>query len=325
MPTNSILHGGNSSIKSESNLNIFKLNSRLGLYVAPFGHTDRNVGVEDGPNVVLDRAFINSLKNSGIEPDIHEFGFSAPENIKKPDYFKVIHNESKDVIDQITAVLSADDRGLDMRNGKPGKWRTVFLGGDHSIGLVSVASIFNLIHPDNVKMVMIDSHVDLHQPSTTPSGNFHGMWMRPIMDRFEDEAINSLFPEKLASSDLTYIGNLAIEKEEETFIERNYIQTISHKDFNSNSRQFSEIINSQLQKKKHLHISLDVDGIDKRFAPATGMPCEEGIHIDSLLGFLSDLTDFPSISLDIVEFNPKKDVENLTLNLVRKLLEIVLL
>merc|ERR1712224_975389 len=47
------------------------------------------------------------------------------------------------------------------------------LGGDHSLGLSTVAAV-NKANP-NVGIIWVDAHADLHTPNTSASGNFHGM------------------------------------------------------------------------------------------------------------------------------------------------------
>ena len=46
-------------------------------------------------------------------------------------------------------------------------------GGDHSIGLSTVAA-FTSIYPEG-HVLWIDAHADLNTPESSPTGNFHGM------------------------------------------------------------------------------------------------------------------------------------------------------
>ena len=65
----------------------------------------------------------------------------------------------------------------------------LILGGDHSIGIGSLAGILE-VHPD-VGVLWIDAHADINTPYITESGNMHGMpigfIMDPIMDRTFEE------------------------------------------------------------------------------------------------------------------------------------------
>jgi arginase len=49
----------------------------------------------------------------------------------------------------------------------------VVLGGDHSMGIGSVAGCKS-VHPDS-KIIWMDAHIDANTPESSPSGNIHGM------------------------------------------------------------------------------------------------------------------------------------------------------
>lgn len=103
----------------------------------------------------------------------------------------------------------------------------LILGGDHSIGIGSLAGILD-VHPD-VGVLWIDAHADINTPYITESGNMHGMpigfMMDPIMDRtlqqFQSanknamnassavpgfEWLHSTFQNRLQPEQLVYVG-----------------------------------------------------------------------------------------------------------------------
>lgn len=301
-------------------INFFKFNSRLGLFNPPNGYADKNIGVEEAPGVILDDSYLSLLQSKSVSSKISEFTFSLPESVTSDKYLKTMYLESREAIKLTKDILQSRHTS---NNGE--KRRSIFLGGDHSIGMIGTATILDLISPENIEMVMIDSHADIHQPSTSPSGNFHGMWVRPVLDKFEDMDIDSLFPDKLPAKQFTYIGHQDIEKEEREFIEKNNIRVIDHLTFNLNPRKVARGIKERLNTKKHLHMTFDLDAIDKKFAPGTGMPCEDGVKDEPLYEFFSELSNLPSISIGIVEFNPRKDKDNKTLNLIRKVIELLVI
>lgn len=47
------------------------------------------------------------------------------------------------------------------------------LGGDHSLGIGSVFGHAK-VHPD-LAVLWIDAHADINTPTSSPSGNIHGM------------------------------------------------------------------------------------------------------------------------------------------------------
>jgi len=49
------------------------------------------------------------------------------------------------------------------------------LSGDHSLALGSLAGLKRTYGAQQIGVVWIDAHADLHSPFSTPSGNIHGM------------------------------------------------------------------------------------------------------------------------------------------------------
>jgi arginase len=74
---------------------------------------------------------------------------------------------------------------------------------------------------------------------------------------------------------------------------------------------------------EHLGISVDLDGLDPRFAPAVGTPVEGGLDAAELLDALRGLARDPRlVGLEIAEFNPCLDVEHKTRDLLVELVAI---
>jgi arginase family enzyme len=166
-----------------------KIKSRLGLINPPNREVNPNIGVEEGPEYVLDNEFISKFSDS----EVLNYEFSKPEIVKKVEYFEILANEYAELISRISEKLN------------PNKI-LVCAGGDHSVAFASIASILKLHNPKKTAVIMIDSHGDIHQISTSPSGNFHGMWLRPMIDVFEIELIDKLVPNKMPNANLLYIG-----------------------------------------------------------------------------------------------------------------------
>ena len=71
----------------------------------------------------------------------------------------------------------------------------------------------------------------------------------------------------------------------------------------------------------NLYISIDIDVIDPAFAPGTGYIEPAGLTSREFLYFLHRLKNLKNIrGYDIVEINPKKDINNLTTKLGAKIL-----
>jgi arginase len=63
----------------------------------------------------------------------------------------------------------------------------VFLGGDHSISIGTVAAS---AQAGTTGLIWVDAHGDFNTPKTSPSGNIHGMPVAVLVGDGEDELLN---------------------------------------------------------------------------------------------------------------------------------------
>ena len=281
-----------------------KANSRLGLINPPKGEKDPNIGVEHGAEFILSNEFLQQFPNR--EEIIFEF--SAPEKVSPESYFEVLAKEYQTLTSQIKEKLDTSKTLLTV-------------GGDHCVSLASIAAVLKKFSSPTTGFIMIDSHADIHQPSTSPSGNFHGMWLRPVVDIFEIPSINSLVPQKIPAENLLYIGNLDIEQEEQEFMESNNVNS-----FNQTQMQdvfFTQKIDRFIQTMEHIHLSIDIDAFTHTFAPATGMRIENGLAPDDVFPLLKKLKNAKSLSVDVVEVNPTMKGSDQTIQLAQKIIGII--
>ncbi|MDR0462821.1 MAG: arginase family protein, partial [Pseudomonadales bacterium] len=101
------------------------------------------------------------------------------------------------------------------------KETSVVIGGDHSIALPNIlANLQRVDSTEKFGVLIFDSHEDFMQSEisrATSTGNFHGMWLRPLFDKFDEPVLDNLVPHKLPLSNLFYVGNLDIEDEPKDF------------------------------------------------------------------------------------------------------------
>ena len=99
----------------------------------------------------------------------------------------------------------------------------IIFSGDHSNAYGSICGLKNNYPNEELGVIWIDAHADLHSPYTTPSGNIHGMPLAMALneDNFKFEIgdvdddtievwnklkkINDIFP-KIKPSNIVYIG-----------------------------------------------------------------------------------------------------------------------
>ena len=77
-----------------------------------------------------------------------------------------------------------------------------------------------------------------------------------------------------------------------------------------------------------LHISYDIDVIDPQDAPGVSVPAISGISKEEAFDILDELLEFNDIkSMDVVEFNPLRDIdrktEQIALNILAQIIKAV--
>lgn len=282
---------------------IASLNSRLGLQNPPIGSDTLNIGVEQG-GIAIKQELKKSLPTSFRTL---ELSFPLPDTISKQDYF----NELKTLYAQASTQLVA-------------QWQEnetlLSLGGDHSISAISLNAVLHRFNPKKTGVIMFDSHADLNTIDTSPTGNFHGMWLRTFVDptfgrKFHAENIT------LDPKHLTYIGNLELDPAEIEFINKHSIAIYSSTD--AVLPNYIALSN-WIQQFEHIHISFDIDVFAEFWVQSTGTPNPNGFTPVEVFPFLEIVRTHQSISLDLVEFNPLKKTHEKTLVLLLQVLKYLL-
>ncbi len=195
----------------------------------------------------------------------------------------------------------------------------VFLGGDHSISIGSVAAA---AQAEPLGLIWIDAHSDFNTPQTSPSGNIHGMPVSILAGDGPDALVNIGYDgAKLQPSQVVQIGirNLD-EAERERLVERGInVFTMRHVD----ELGMAVVARQALDKLRHLsriHVSLDMDSLDPAEAPGVGTPVPGGLTYREAHLLMEILGDSHRVtSLDVVEINPILDDMNKTSELAVEL------
>jgi arginase family enzyme len=76
------------------------------------------------------------------------------------------------------------------------------------------------------------------------------------------------------------------------------------------------MIDDLAKRVPHIWVSLDLDSIDKAYAPGVGIPNDQGFtyrEITTIAEYIG--SHCPVAGLDIVEYNPKNDIQHKTAEL----------
>ena len=285
----------------------YLISSQLGLLHLPQGKAERNVGVEEGPQAVVTPALAEEL-----QLQTHVFTYSLPEDVPPEDYHQVFAKEaarSKDQIIDFTTQWSTHSL------------KSIVIGGDHSVALAHVAALLQSVaHPEDLGIVMMDSHADVNLRSTSPTGNIHGMWMRPVVDHFDVPELDALIPNKLPVENIMYVGNLDRDPAEKEYFDHYNIPVFSVEFLRQMPKEAAHLFSVWCSELSHLHLSIDIDGFDGSVAPATGIPCPAGFLLEDITPLFEEVKKLSSWSLDLVEVNPRKAGAEQTVALAQEVL-----
>lgn len=169
------------------------------------------------------------------------------------------------------------------------------LGGDHSISFPIIAA-YAKQYPD-LHILHIDAHADLY-------------------DNFDDNPYSHASPfarimEAGLAQSLTQVGIRTLNTHQRVQAKRFNVQITEMKDFTPACVD---------ALKGPLYISLDLDVLDPAFAPGVSHHEPGGLSTRQLLHLLQNI-NVPVVGADIVEYNPTRDVHNMTAMVAYKLLK----
>jgi arginase len=187
------------------------------------------------------------------------------------------------------------------------------LGGDHSVALGTLVGMAAVHGAGGA--VWVDAHGDLNTPTTSPSGNVHGMVLAAALGLGgEAFAYDSWTLPAIAAGKLALVGVRSLDQGE-----RELLRTLDAKVFTMSEIDRAGVESCMRAAIEHasgaafLHVSLDMDVVDPDHAPGVGTPVRGGLsyreaHLAMEIVAESGLAD----SLDVVEVNPILDRENAT-------------
>lgn len=195
----------------------------------------------------------------------------------------------------------------------------IFIGGDHSI---AIGSIGGITHHESCGVIWIDAHGDYNDSEISESGNIHGMPLSILTGKGCDELVNTgRAGAKLQPENVVLIGVRDLDEKERKVLKQSGIKVFTMRDIDEQG--MSKVIKSGMERLSSIdkiHVSLDVDGIDPRFAPGVGTPVPGGLTYREAHLLMEIVADSKKLhSMDIVEINPMLDRYNETADLAIEL------
>lgn len=290
---------------------------KVGLIGVPTNHGCDKDGVQYGPHK-LRSSLENIFKNENIEVEyikdidveiIHKDDkFKDDQNIK---YYKSIHNTNEKLANTVYESL------------KEGYF-PIILGGDHSLGLGSISGVSKYFN--NLGVVWIDAHGDFNTEVVSESKNSHGMPLAFLSGYGKKELVNLYYEgTKVKEENIFHIGGRDIDTKERELLNSTNVNLYDKSVIDTHG--FKWILDDILEKCKNqdidaLHISFDIDFMDKHLVPGTGTRVDYGYSVEESKYILRKLMESNMVkSMDFVEFNPLLDDQDKTLDICNELLK----
>jgi arginase len=261
-------------------------------------------GVDMGPSAVRYGGLAQRLRSLGYP--VHDHGdVPVAERDTLPEEGGMAYLPA--AVDACTAAYRAGLECLE-QGGLP-----IFLGGDHSIALGTVAAAAT--SEASLGVIWVDAHGDFNTPETSPTGNIHGMPLAALTGRGAPELVN-LGHEgvKVEAHNVVLIGIRDLDDQERVALRESGATVFTMRDIDE--RGMGQVTHEALRRLgavERIHVSLDMDALDPREAPGVGTPVPGGLTYREAHALMEILADSGKIgSMDVVEINPILDTHNRT-------------
>jgi arginase len=280
------------------------------IFGIPMDLGQRRRGVDMGPSALRYARLQRSLEKLGYE--VWDMGNIAVAQVEELDEETgAMHHlsEVSAVVEEIYARATA--------NVAPDEI-AIFLGGDHSISIGTVAAVCKIADGGKVGVVWVDAHGDINTPDTSPSGSIHGMVIAALIGEGDEALANMCYDGvKITPQQLAFVGTRDLDPGEKQRLAEGdmAVFTMRHIDEQGIAAIAYQIL-ERFHDVEHLHISLDLDGLDPSVAPGVGTPVPGGLSYREAHVLMEIFADSGKVrSLDIVEVNPILDERNTTANM----------
>ena len=201
------------------------------------------------------------------------------------------------------------------------------LGGDHALGLGTVAGTAQHYSPEELSLVWVDAHTDINTEKSSTSGNIHGMPIAALLGLcgpeltavcggaavLRPENVHIIFARDIDPAEEEIIAGQGVHLYRMSEITEKGLPAVTERLLGSITTPYC-------------HVSWDVDSLDAAFMPATGLPIPGGPDPAAVTDLLTALAATGKmVALDCVEYNPDRDPDGSSCQTVLGVLEPVLL
>jgi arginase len=267
-------------------------------------------GVDMGPS---------AFRIAGLSDQISALGYSVtdrgdlpspiPETQQAVDPTKKYINEIARVCRELSDVA--------LRSHEAGALPLV-LGGDHSLAAGSVAASADYVR--NVTsyplgLIWVDAHGDMNTPTTTSTGNVHGMPLAALLGQEPNELSSIGSSPSVSPNNTVLLGIRNLDEKEKGEIRAAGVHVFTMKDIDREgiATIAERAIAIASKGTGGIHVSFDMDACDPMHAPGVGTPVRGGLDYREAHMVMELVADSQRlVALDLVEVNPTLDIRNTT-------------
>jgi arginase len=285
--------------------------SRLVSIQAGLGAGQQKYGVEEAPLRIVSCGFESRLLSAGwdFETDDPLERQGAPSPVSQIPHQRGQSKQTQSFHN--AGALAQALREVSRRTARHAWLRdfTLTLGGDHS---VAAGSIHGLAQAwDGLGVIWVDAHADFNTPSSSPSGNFHGMPLAALCGAFElnQERGFEWFQPCLTPADVVLVGVRDIDPVESGLLAAAGVLAFSAEDV---AKRGMATVTEQamahllFRGERPLHLSFDIDALDASLVPGTGTPVSGGLCLDEAETLCRQVRQSGLlVGMDLVEVNPR--------------------
>lgn len=197
------------------------------------------------------------------------------------------------------------------------------LGGDHSIAIAS--ALASIKKYNNLGIIWFDAHGDFHTFKSTISGNIHGLPFAAICNYEKKDLADFHNGNFYNPKNAVLVGGRDIDKPGEINNLKNAGVTIFTTEDIRNlgiDYVYNKAFEIASNGTNGVHVSYDLDVIDPNIAPGVSIPAVDGINLEEAYSFADYMIKNKEKikSIDLVELNPLRDIENKTEKIAKKIL-----
>ncbi|MFG6279461.1 arginase family protein [Microbacterium sp. 5K110] len=172
---------------------------------------------------------------------------------------------------------------------------TVTIGGDCGVALGAVSATAG----DDLAIVWIDAHADLHTPESSPSGAFHGMVLRAILgDGVDPLRLRPGIP----PSRIVLAGTRALDDDEQGYIDEHGIRMVPASGL-ADPDVLADAVVATGASRVFVHLDLDV--LDPAEISGVALPEPFGARAADVVASIRRLRErLPLAGATITEFSP---------------------